>query len=88
MLIRAFEWDDANTEHVRRHRVDQDEVEEAFAGKHRLFRTRDGRYALLGRSAVGRYLFVVFEYHGGGLVRAITARDMTFGETRLYRRKK
>lgn len=87
MLILAFEWDDANREHVARHRVDSEEVEEAFAGKHHVFKSRYARYALLGRSAIGRYLFVVFEYKGAGVARTITARDMTLEETRLYWRK-
>jgi uncharacterized protein len=87
MLVRAFEWDDANREHIGRHRVDPDEVEEAFAGKHHLRRTKDERYEFLGRSAAGRYLFVVFKRQGAGTIRPITGRDMTFAETRLYWRK-
>jgi len=87
MLTLAFEWDDSNREHIARHQVDSEEVEEAFAGKHYLRRTKGGRYELLGKSAVGRYLFVIFEYQGAGVVRAITAREMDFAESRLYLRK-
>jgi predicted DNA binding CopG/RHH family protein len=44
MLVRAFEWDDSNREHVARHQIDSDEVEEAFAGKHHLFKSRRARH--------------------------------------------
>jgi hypothetical protein len=86
MRIAAFEWDDGNLSHIARHRVDADEVEEAFLGRQRLYRTKEGRHILLGRSGTGRYLFVVFEY-SSGTARPITARDMTDSEKRLYRRK-
>jgi uncharacterized DUF497 family protein len=86
MRIAAFEWDDGNLSHIARHRVDADEVEEAFLGRQHLYRTKEGRYLLLGRSGTGRFLLVVFQWQGG-VVRAITARDMTASEQRLYRRK-
>ena len=87
MLIASFAWDEGNLSHVARHRVDADEVEEAFLGRHHLFRTRDGRYILLGRSGIGRFLLVVFQWQEDAVVRTITARDMTPAEKRLYRRK-
>ena len=87
MRIAYFEWDDGNLAHVARHSVDADEVEEAFLGRHHPFRTKEGRYILLGRSGTGRFLLVVFQWQGDGIVRAVTARDMTAAEKRLYRRK-
>jgi uncharacterized DUF497 family protein len=87
MRIASFEWDHGNLTHIARHRVDADEVEEAFLGRHYLFRTKEGRYILLGRSGTGRFLLVVFLRQQDAVVRAITARDMTSAEKRLYRRK-
>lgn len=86
MRIAAFEWDDGNLSHIARHRVDADEVEEAFLGRQHLYKTREGRYILLGRSGTGRHLLIVFRYESG-VARPITARDMTDSEKRLYRRK-
>lgn len=87
MRIRFFDWDKHNVGHVGEHHVGTDEVEEAFEERHCLYRTRDGRYGLLGRSGVGRYLFVVFERRGAETARVVTARDMTLPEKKLYRRK-
>lgn len=64
-----------------------DEAEEAFERRHYVFKTKDGRYGLLGRSAAGRYLFIVFELRGRRTARVVTARDMTQRDKRLYRRK-
>ncbi len=88
MLIQAFEWDDANSAHVGRHGVRQDEIEEALLGRCRLIRARDGYYVGLGRSDAGRYLFVVFEYLGGGVARPFSAREMTPRDRRIYRRNR
>ena len=87
MIIKAFDWDDINREHINKHQVGPDEVEESFAGKHHLFTARDGRHILLGRSVSGRYLFIVFEYKSAGVIYTVTARDMSSGERRLHRRK-
>ncbi len=83
MRLHSFEWDDINVAHIARHNVTPEEVEEAFESRHRIRRSRAGRYALLGRSATGRYLMVAFIIRAG-TVRAITARDMTSTEKRLY----
>lgn len=85
MQLRGFDWDDHNRDHIARHRVEPDEAEEAFLGTRLIFRSREGRYVLLGRSAAGRYLTVAFALNAG-IARVITARDMTEAEKRRYRR--
>jgi uncharacterized DUF497 family protein len=84
---RGILWDDENLEHVARHGVAAEEVEEALAGRPFVLRSRDGRYLVYGSSTEGRFLFIVCVRKGGGLVRPLTARDMTEVEKRLYRRK-
>jgi len=86
--IREFEWDEANEGHIGRHGVSPSEVEEVFSGRIRIRRSRFGRYLVLGRTAQGRYLVVVIEKLGGGWARAVTARDMSPAERRLYARRK
>ena len=86
-MLKSFEWDSHNLSHIQEHHVNYLEVEEAFDRKHYFFRTRNDRYILLGRSAMGRYLFIVFIRKGQGTARVISARNRTQRDRRLYRRK-
>ena len=83
----GFEWDDGNVDHIHRHQFIPDEVEEVFAGSHKVLRTRNGRYIALGETHDGRLSLVVFLRLKKGVVRVITARNMEEDERRLYRRK-
>jgi uncharacterized DUF497 family protein len=87
VVISGFEWDDDNIFHIERHHFTPDEVEEVFAGDHKVRRTRQQRYIALGETLDGRLVFFVFRRFPGGLARVITARDMDDGEGRLFRRK-
>jgi uncharacterized DUF497 family protein len=86
MRIRAVVWDEWNEEHISRHGVDPEEVEEVLVG---LFappftqRARRGTYR-----ALGRYLAVFFALRSPGRVYPITARDMDAKERRAYRRRR
>lgn len=87
MVVSGFEWDDENIFHIERHAFTPEEVEEVFAGNHKVRRTRQERYIALGETLDGRLAFVVFQRLSGGFVRVITARDMEANERRLFRRK-
>lgn len=87
MVISGLEWDDDNTVHIERYEFTTEEVEEVFAGGHKVRRTREKRYIALGETFDGRLAFVVFRRLSRGLVRVITARDMDASERRLFRRK-
>lgn len=87
MVISGFEWDDDNIFHIDRHEFTPEEVEEVFAGNHKVRRTRQERYIALGETLDGRLAFVAFRRLSRGLVRVITARDMDASERRLFRRK-
>jgi uncharacterized DUF497 family protein len=89
-----FEWDEANVEHLSRHGITPDEVEEVFDGP--VVRRRGGtdapdRYRVLGRTAAGRYLTVICRLQRQGrrgeLVRPITGWDMRAHERVLYGRQ-
>jgi len=82
-----FDWDEDNIEHIAAHGVELEEVEEALAGKPLIRRGRASRYLAFGRTAAGRYLFVVVRDLGKGWCRVVTARDMTVAERRYYRRR-
>jgi len=87
VVVSGFEWDDDNILHIERHQFTPEEVEEIFAGCHKVRRARQKRYIALGETLDGRLGFIVFRRLPGGLVRVITARDMDDSERRLFRRK-
>jgi uncharacterized DUF497 family protein len=87
VVISGFDWDDDNILHIERHQFTPDEVEEVFAGHHKIRRTRQRRYIALGATFDGRLVFVVFARLPKGLIRVVTARDMEDGERRVFRRK-
>ena len=85
-----FEWDDDNEDHVSRHRVTWFEAEEAFDDPGRkhvpALRGAETRRALLGRTAAGRLLLIVYTIRGQS-IRIVTAREATLRERRSFRRK-
>ena len=92
MRIDGFEWDENNVvKNIIHHDTYPDEIEEVFYNRHKLRRTRQGRYLLYGVTDSGRYLFVVFlvnKYTDRNMLRVISARDMTKKEKGYYLRKK
>jgi uncharacterized DUF497 family protein len=87
VVISGFDWDDENIFHIEGHKFTPEEVEEVFAGDHKIRRTREKRYIALGETLDGRLAFVVFRRLSGGVVRVITARNMEPDERRLFLRK-
>lgn len=88
MKILDFDWDGKNLNHIARHSVNQEEVEEAFISNPLIRRGTDKYYYAYGRTTGGRYLFTVFFFKGKGIVRTVTSRDMEKEERRLYKRKR
>jgi uncharacterized DUF497 family protein len=84
--LTRFEWDEANESHIARHGVEASEVEEVFRHDPYVRRGRHDRYLAYGATSNGRHLFVVLVRRGKGVVRVITARDMTTRERKAYRR--
>ncbi len=82
------EWDEANFAHLARHQVEPDEAEEALVIDPHIRRARADRYLAYGPTADGRHLVVVFRYGGKGVVRVVTAREMTKREKGLYRQRR
>jgi uncharacterized DUF497 family protein len=84
---KGFDWDVNNVHHVARHGVTPVEVEEAFERPYVVFPAEDmrgeKRWKLLGRSAAGRYLVVVFTIRNDRL-RPITAHTMNKRERTFY----
>ena len=88
MEIREFEWDDNNLEHIARHKVFPDEVEDvAFDDDPWIRKGRKGTRYMLGYTIAGRYLFVVYVLKSKGIARVITSLDMDDKTKRLYKRR-
>ena len=72
---------------IVKHRVQPEEVEEAFFNRpYKVRSVEHGKNQFLGCSDAGRYLAVVFAWEGRQ-VKVITARDMTDKERRFFSRK-
>jgi hypothetical protein len=90
--ITEIVWTQADIDHIARHPVGPEEVEEVTASRPMWRRGRThretGRTSLyaLGRTESGRYLFVVLSPLGAGRARCVTARDMDTPLRRLYDR--
>ena len=87
MRVSGFEWDDGNILQLALgHGIEPEEAEEAFALAPLVRRTKRKHYALFGRTLCGRLIVVVFEKKLCGIVRVITAWDMTTAERRYWER--
>lgn len=94
--IRELRWRDDRVEHIARHEVVAEEVEEVVFEDREALLEKAGSakrdpaqmvYVLLGRTAAGRYLMVVLIHEGGGVAMPVTARDMNEAERRRYAKK-
>lgn len=85
LRIRRLIFDEENTEHIAKHDVVPEDVEEACTTNPLVRRGKYGRLAVYGRSAAGRLLLIVLAPKGRGDYYVITARTMTAAESRHYR---
>ena len=89
MYISRLDWDEYRIEHIARHDVEPDEVWEVCADPLHLARRQGrNRYRVYGQTVDGRYPFVVLEHVEDTIYKPITARDMTVGEKKNFRRLK
>ncbi len=81
-------WDDWNVEHIERHNVTPDEVEQVAFNYTSKIRKGKGKqiYYILGQTEAGRYIFIVLKEYRRGVGRPITAREMSGKERKLYQR--
>ena len=91
MKIAGFSWaEDTALRWQHKHNIDQDEVEEVFAGRSqcRLVETGPGPdeavYAALGQTQAGRYLIVFFIHQEEQKANILWARDMKRAERGKY----
>ena len=89
MKIYEFVWNQDRIDHIARHSVTPEEVEETCFGVAFVQRAKsEGEnpvYYILGQTLAGRYLFCVVIQFPGGRGYPVTARPMTDKEKRRYR---
>ncbi len=86
--ISSIKWTDEGIEHLARHAVRPEEVEEVCFNEEEIPFIRAGRenlYYVFGKTYSGRFLFVVVRYVKHGEVRVITARDMNEWEKTYFK---
>ncbi len=90
MRIEKISWDEDTVDHIVKHTVSPEEVEEALFNEdepHLILRGPEGRYLFYGKTGSGRFLLVVLTI-SHRKTRVITARDMTETEKQFYRRRR
>lgn len=85
-----FRWDSANIDHIARHNLEPEDVEEALLDPNGInaaaYNTgSERRYGFIGATETGRILYVLYTERGGEL-RVVTARDTDASQKRRYRR--
>ncbi len=90
---KEFIWDKGNTDkNYEKHNVTNAEAEEVFDDQNKavfkdiLHSGSESRFILLGKSNLGRLLFIVFTIRGKNKIRVISARDINRKEMYLYNR--
>lgn len=75
-------------DHIARHHVTVEEVEEVIFGVPFIRKARQGRYHIIGQTEAGRYLTVFVAPRGNGIYGLVTARDADDAERRAYLRQR
>ncbi len=79
-------WNSWNVEHIARHNVIPDEVEEVCHGKYIVRQTYDNRILLIGPTLYGRMLVIILgPTEKADIWYPITARPASTKERRLYK---
>jgi uncharacterized DUF497 family protein len=90
MKIQNITWDQETVDHIARHAVSPEEVEQVLFNDEDvpiIMRGRENKYLTYGETDSGRFLFIVWvsKYRK---TRIVTARNMTKKEKQFYRKRK
>ena len=87
-LIRKLFWDDWNIDHIIRHAVRPEEIEQLCLSEKILLSKASGtKIRVIGKTAGGRYLTVFLGPREKQSFYVVTARDSTLKEKRLFQRR-
>ncbi len=82
--IKALIWTEGNIEHIKKHNVEVDEVEELCTGIFYDEPSYSNRISITGRIKSQRELTVIIAEEAEGCYRIITARDASRKERRKF----
>ena len=80
----ALAWNSWNIEHISRHDVTRNEVEEVCEGRFIFRESYGGRFVVIGLTLDRRALAVVIEPDNDGMYYVVTARSASRRERRIY----
>ena len=83
-FVRRLRWDAWNVDHIARHDVTPEEVEEVCHGQPMTSETYKERLRLIGPTSAGRMLTVILAPELQGAYYPITARPASRNERRRY----
>lgn len=83
-FVRGLVWDEWNVEHVARHGVAVEEVEQVCLSSPFVTKASSRTFRAIGQSWAGHYLTVILSSRGRGTYYTVTAREATQQERRLY----
>lgn len=87
MTIRGFIWDDLNIQHILRHEVAPNEVDEVLLHQAVITKERWGRFAIYGTTKAKRYLVVVIEPRDNDMYYPVTAYAMNTKLKAFYKKE-
>lgn len=87
MVIKKLIWDEWNINHIARHNVEQEEVEEICRSKNLFTKGKGGSYKMIGQTDDGRYLVIILSPRANGCFYPITSRDADDKERRRFKKK-
>lgn len=90
MQIEKISWDQETFDHISRHSVSPEEVEELLfnvVNPPLIMRGKQGTYLGYGKTDAGRFLLIVWAKRNRK-TKIVTARDMSTKEKQLYKRRK
>lgn len=85
--IKELIWDDWNREHIKKHQVSVNEVEEGCNQQIKSFKSYKERLIILGKTQNSRLLTLVLTKKSRGVYYLVTARDMSRKERRFINEK-
>lgn len=88
--ISSIKWTDESIEHIARHAVKPEEVEEVCFNEYDAPFIRSGKerlHYIFGKTHSGRPLFVVVRFIRQGEIKVITARDMNSWEKTYFKKR-
>ena len=88
--ISSIKWTEKSIEHIARHAIGPEEVEEVCFNEYDAPFIRSAREKLhyvFGKTDSGRFLFVVVKFVRKGEVKVITARDMNKWKKNYYKKR-